>query len=391
MLLNRLYERIHRLPLRIRLLRRRARLTAERTPVVLVPSILGTRLADPCGRLAWGSARRLYFGPPLGDDPGIHAAGLLRGFTVIPGLLDYDVFGGMLRFLTGVGGYVLGEDLQVFEYDWRGGVTEVGEQLAELLERLRGAGHERFDLIGMSTGGLAIRWLLAQGNAPVRRIVYVGTPQRGAFSALWYIAEGVRPAPLGKSFSGSAVARFQTVWDALPHREERVFVDADGASLDIDLYDPDTWQRLQLDPGVTDLARRLETAARLQRTIAQVTHPDSFVIGARNLPTATRCIVQRGRATFPPCEPRPDDPRLRFAYEPGDSAVPARSLQGLPSLDPQRVWFVESNEHRALPADRDVHRLVLEALLATDRAIPETHLDVRRGTGLPLAGNPACS
>src|SRR5438094_922163 len=137
MLLNRMYERIHRLPLRIRLLRRRARLTAERTPVVLVPSILGTRLADPCGRLAWGSARRLYFGPPLGDDPGIHAAGLLRGFTVIPGLLDYDVFGGMLRFLTGVGGYVLGEDLQVFEYDWRGGVTEVGEQLAELLERLR--------------------------------------------------------------------------------------------------------------------------------------------------------------------------------------------------------------------------------------------------------------
>ena len=159
----------------------------------------------------------------------------------------------------------------------------------------------------------------------------------------------------------------------------------------MDLYDPDTWQRLQLDPGVTDLARRLETAARLQRTIAQVTHPDSFVIGARNLPTATRCIVQRGRATFPPCEPRPDDPRLRFAYEPGDSAVPVRSLQGLPSLDPQRVWFVESNEHRALPADRDVHRLVLEALLATDRAIPETHLDVRRGTGLPLAGNPACS
>jgi hypothetical protein len=63
----------------------------------------------------------------------------------------------------------------------------------------------------------------------------------------------------------------------------------------------------------------------------------------------------------------------------------------LPGLDPQRVWFVEPDEHRTLPADRDVHRLVLEALLATDRAIPETRLDARRGRRLPLAGNAECS
>jgi hypothetical protein len=379
MLLNRLYEGIHRLPLRIRLLRRRARMVSERPPAVLVPSILGTRIADRDGRLAWGSARRLYFGTPLGDEAETRTAGLLRGFTVIPGLLQYDVFGGLLRFLTRVGGYVPGEDLHVFEYDWRGGVAEAGEQLSAFLERLRGAGDERFDLIGMSTGGLVIRWLLAQGDAPVHRVVYVGTPQRGAFSAFWYIAEGVQPAPLGKSFAGSAVARFQTAWDALPHREERVFVDEGGAALEMDLFDPGTWRALRLDVGLTDVARRLETAARLHAAIAGVTHPDSFVIGARNQATTTRCIVRDGRATFPPCEPRPDDPRLRFAYEPGDSAVPERSLRGLPGLDPQRVWLVEPDEHRALPANRDVHRLILEALLATDRAIPETRLTARLG------------
>jgi len=390
MLLNRLYEGIHRLPLRIRLLRRRARLVAERTPAVLVPSILGTRLADARGQMAWGSARRLYFGAPIGDAPGLHTVGLLQGFTVVPGVLQYDVFGGLLRFLRSVGGYVPGEDLHVFEYDWRGGVAEAGEQLAGFLQRLRGAGEERFDLIGMSTGGLVIRWLLAQEDAPVRRVVYVGTPQRGSLSALWYIAEGVRPAPLGKVFPGSAVARFQTAWDALPHREERIFVDEGGAPLEIDLYDPQTWHKLQLGSAVPDLARRLETAARLHRTLADVTHPDSFVIGARNQATVTRCIARSGRATFPPCEPRPGDPRLPFAYEPGDSAVPERSLRGLPGLDPRRVWFVEPDEHRSLPADREVHRLVLEALLATDRAIPETRLDARRGGKLPLAGGTAC-
>ena len=390
MLLNRLYELIHRVPLRIRLLRRRACLSAERTPLVLVPSILGTRLADPAGGLAWGSAWRLYFGAPPGSEPELRTAGLLRGFTVVPGLLHYDVFGGLLRFLVAVGGYVPGEDLHVFEYDWRGGVAEASEQLEETLQRLRGAGNERFDLLAMSTGGLVVRSLLRQGGAPVRRVVYVGTPQNGALTALWYVAGGVQPAPLGKTFSGAAVARFQTAWDALPQPEERVFVDEHGAPLDIDLYDPDTWQRLQLDPGAPDLPRRLETAARLHRTLAGVGHPDSFVIGARNLATPTRCIVQGGRATFPPCDPRPGDARLRYAYEPGDSAVTERSLRALPGLDPERVWFVEPSQHRALPAHRDVHRLVLEALLATDRAIPEIPLEMGRRGRLPLAGPARC-
>lgn len=371
MLLNRLAERALQLRLRIRLLRRRARLVRERAPVVIVPSVLGIRLADARGRLAWGSVRRLYFGPPVADDAAVRTAGLLRGFPVVPGLFEYDVFGGMLRFLARVGGYVPGEDLHVLEYDWRGGIAEAAAQLAGLLQRLRGAGEERFDLVGISTGGLIVRAVLAAGDAPVRRAVYVGTPQRGAFSALWYLAEGVQPAPFGKTFSGAAVSRFQTSWDALPHPGDPVFVDEHGAPLELPLYDAQTWRRLGLDPGCPDLQRRLDAAVRLHRAIEGSTHPDSFVIGARNQATAARCIVSAGRAAFPPCEPRRDDPRLAFAYEPGDSAVSERSLCALPGLDPQRVWFVEPSEHRALPADRDVHRLVLEALLATARPIPQ--------------------
>ena len=386
MILNQLYERVRQFRLRLRLLRRRARLVAERTPLVIVPSILGTRLAHADGRLAWGSVRRLYSGAPALAEGELRLAGLLRGFNIIPGLLQYDIFGGFLRFLTHVGGYVPGEDLHVLEYDWRGGVPDAGAQLAQLLARLRGAGQERFDLVAVSTGGLVARWLVAQGNAPVRRIVYVGTPQRGSFSALWYLADGVQPAPWGKNFPGSAVARFQTSWDALPHRGEPVFVDQRGEPLPIDLYDPEMWNRLGLDPGVADLPQRLEAAARLHRLLEGVTHPDSFAIGARHLTTAGRCIVEDGRAKFPPCEPRPDDPRLRFAYEPGDSAVSERSLRALPELDEHRVWFAAPKEHRALPADPEVHRLVLEALLATERALAPT-LPVRRpATGLPVVG-----
>ena len=165
------------------------------------------------------------------------------------------MFGGLLRFLADVGGYVPGEDLHVVEYDWRGGIAHAGQQLGETLARLRGAGEERFDLLGMSTGGLAMRWLLAQGPAPVHRVIYVGTPHRGSAAALWHLAEGVQPAPLGKSFAGSAVACFQTSWDALPHPDDPVFVSDDGEPLDLDLYDASTWSRLGLAAGCRDVDR----------------------------------------------------------------------------------------------------------------------------------------
>jgi pimeloyl-ACP methyl ester carboxylesterase len=377
MLINRLLERTRQLPLRTRLLRRRASLPQDRCPLVVVPSILGTRLADRRGRLLWGSLRNLYSGPPVGDDPEVVTAGLLTGFNIIPGLLQYDVFGGLVRYLVNVGGYVPGEDLHVLEYDWRTGIANAGQRLGELLSTLRGAGQERFDLLCMSSGGLVARWLLSKWPAAVRRVVYVGTPQRGSVTAFWYLADGVQIAPFGKTFPGEAFARFQTVWDTLPHPEDPSFVNETGQPLDLNLYDAGTWSRLGLHFPKTQ--ERLNAAAYFHHSIEHVSHADSFAIGARDLPTVSRCIVSNGRATFPPCGPRPDDPRLRFAFEPGDSSVTERSLAS--GIEPAHVWHVHIDQHRGLPAEPAVHRLALEALLATGRTIPLTLLGRKLSAG----------
>jgi hypothetical protein len=185
------------------------------------------------------------------------------------------------------------------------------------------------------------------------------------------------------------VARFQTAWDSLPHPGDAVFVGEGGAAAPpgLHLYDAATWTRLGIDVPGADLQARLDAAARLHLTLERASHSDSFAIGARHLPTFSRCIVSGGRASFPPCDPRPDDPRLAFAFEPGDSSVSERSLGA--GLDPARVWYVQTDQHRALPADPEVHRLVLEALLATDRAIPRTLLGRQTAGGLPVIGS-AC-
>src|SRR5689334_14455725 len=179
------------------MLAHRARLPRPRPPLVLVPSILGTRLARPSGRLVWGGVRHLYARCSAARVPEVRPAGLLRGFGVVPGIWEYDVFGRLVRFLARIGGYRPGEDLHVVLHDWRSGLEDAAGEIERVVDRVRGASDEKVDLVGISTGGLAVRRYLGTRPGTVRRAVYAGTPQLGSLDALEYLTGGVQVAPLG--------------------------------------------------------------------------------------------------------------------------------------------------------------------------------------------------
>ncbi len=360
MLLNLAFETSRRLRLRGRLLARRARGASERVPVILVPSVLGVRL-----RGAWTGTLDLYRSRPLSG--GGAPLGLLRGFPIVPGLWSYDCYGGLVRFLVRTGGYRLGEDLHLLDYDWRTGVVDAAAALDELVTRLRGAGDEKLDLIGVSTGGLVARTAMATAGADrFRRVVYIGVPQRGSLHVVEMLATGVRPAPLGRRFSPADVAALPVSWDGLPRAGERLFVDEHGAPLEHDILDPATWKRLGMcELPERDIADRLAGVARLHALLdGAPAHPDAIAIGGRNLPTAVRAKVVDGRVAFPPCDVRRDEPLKDTLYAPGDGSVPASSVSALPGLGGERTWWVKPAAHHLLPAHPEVHRLVLEALLA---------------------------
>jgi hypothetical protein len=400
-LVNRLLEGVRALTLRERLLARRGRRARDRRPVVLVPGMCGTRLDSARGLALWGTTRTLYFGPRVTRRNDVRTNGLLRQLTIVPGLYAHDVFGGMVRAL-GRAGYVEGEELHVLDFDWRQGIVAGARALAELVARLRGFGDERVDLIGVSTGGLVLRAYLGYGggdpltDAPtpdaartVGRVVYVGAPQRGSFDAVACLHRGFRFAPAGKLFTAHEAAGCQISWDALPHPDDPVFVDEEGAPLAIDLYDPATWERLGLgDPGTAAerpgcLARALALHRALDRAAA-LPQPDAYVIGGRHLPTPARVLVRRGGGVhMPPPVPRKDDPYVGYLYRPGDGELPETSMRALPRVAPDRIWEVGPKAHAAFASDAGVHRLVCEALLATDRFIPPT--DLRKTKSLPLA------
>ncbi len=361
MLVNLAIETSRRWRLRGRLLARRARGSSTRVPVILVPSVLGVRL-----RGAWTGTMDLYRARPIAGD-GL-PMGLLRGFPIVPGLWSYDCYGGLVRFLIRVGGYRLGEDLHVLDYDWRTGVVAAAAALNELSARLRGAGDEKLDLVGVSTGGLVARAAMAAtGVERFRRVVHVGTPQRGSLHVVEMLATGVRLAPLGRRFSPAEVASLPVSWDGLPRAGERLFVDEGGAPLDLEVHDPATWKKLDMcDLSERELADRLAAVARLHALLdGAPPHPDSIVIRGRNLSTAVRAKVTDGaRVEFPPCDPPPNGPLNATLYAPGDGSVPESSVAALPGLGGERSWWIQPAAHHLLPAHPEVHRLVLEALLA---------------------------
>lgn len=408
MLLNRLYERGRALTLRERLLARRGRGADQRRPVVLVPGMCGTRLSTDGGRPLWGTTQTLYFGQPVSRRTDVRTNGLLRQLTLVPGLLSYDVFGGMVRAL-GRAGFVEGEDVFALDFDWRRGVVAGAQALDDLVARLRGVSDERVDLVGISAGGTIMRTYLGYGAgdpvagaAPdpqaarrIGRAVYVGAPQRGTFDALACLHRGFRFAPAGKRFSAAEAAGCQISWDNLPHPDDPVFVDEQGAPVDgtrCDLYDPATWDRLRLGAAETAserpgcLERALTLHRALDRAAAAVAQPESYVIGGWHRPTPARAMLRaNGEVYVPPPVPRPDDPFVGYLYRPGDGELPEASMRALPRLPADHLWGVGPRKHAAFASDPAVHRLVCEALLATDRFIPSTDLRRSGARSLPLA------
>jgi hypothetical protein len=296
----------------------------------------------------------------------------------------------MFRFLKRAGGYVCGEDLFCLEYDFRDGVVRAAARLEALVDRVRGISDAQVDLIGISSGGVISRYYMAYGGsepsaaepasnaAKVRRVIYVGAPHRGSVSTIDRLHFGVVAAPFARRFSGHR--RWQTTYDFLPHPDDPLFIDDQGNALDIDLYDAANWARLRIgDPTVPDLALKLERGRQLHRALDRAgAHPDTLVIAAKHLPTATRILVTGGAVKVPPCEPERGDPLRDVVYVPGDGAISVATACALPGLDEHRAWFAEPPEHHLIPSTPEIHRLVLEALLATHRPIPlETAREAR--------------
>ncbi|MFI4890279.1 MAG: lipase family alpha/beta hydrolase [Steroidobacterales bacterium] len=307
--------------------------------VLILPGIMGSRLGAPSTRHNAGGI--VWF------DPAAIGAGRLVDLALPEGrklkprgvmLFAYARLQLQLR--------QQGFDAVLHPYDWRLGLDELGQMLAE---RIAGS-RSPVILIGHSMGGLVAR--MALGMLPkrqVRRLILLGTPNFGSFAvaqALRGTYEFVRkvsrldPGHSPGNLAGRVFHTFPGLHQLLPAGEVRHVAN---------LCQPARWPASGLVPDRHLLAQVAKVRARLAPPDARYTQ-----IAGVNCATIVN-VHRRDR---------------HFEYEMGwrgDGTVPL----ALALLPKTRTYYV-TEQHARLPCNADVIRAIIGLIRSgRTRALPQ--------------------
>jgi pimeloyl-ACP methyl ester carboxylesterase len=364
-------------------------------PVILIPGFLGSKLRQKeTGRIAWGKmldvvrgGRGDRFTLPITEYPLSANVDDLVAYDIYDNAAGSRYYGDILKALEHHGGYRRGdiwrprpgENCFVFYYDWRRDLVESAQRLGEAIENLRRAHRDpdlEVDLIAHSMGGLIARYFILYGTedvmeepgppvptyagaASIDRIILIGTPNRGSVNALKILDQGMKK--VAAPVSVREVFTMPSLYQMLPAPGIDSIIDPDGNPLQVDLYDPGTWEAYgwsvfgetrreknkkgpepTLEQKREFLALVLRRAARFHRALEQGTGIPGgtryFTFGSDCTPTLEKAVlIEKNRRPsellFHDRSARYDSRWVRLrddVFQPGDGVVTRESLLSFP-------------------------------------------------------------
>lgn len=292
-----------------------------RPAIVLVPGMTGSRLCDANGALVWGDSARLVrpwdggarLALPLdGSHDDIRPCGPIREMRVAQ--YRKDIYGGLIDFLRDNG-----ENVYVFDYDWRRDNIESARQLVAMLESI---GNPRVKLICQSNGGYICRYAARFGdvslhdaerglrrppaNVTIEQLILVGTANGGSMRILREFNRGRQYIRfIGRRFRPAVFFTYPALYQDLPAYRRDLF-----AGADIDVFDAANWRRygwsIYARGNVSaeqerflrdqlDYARRMHA---LLRRVDDVPLPRYHSIQSVDFPTPARARIEGTRTVF---------------------------------------------------------------------------------------------
>lgn len=382
-----------------------------RSPVIVLHGFLGSKLKNRhTHESVWGRVMNaIRHGHP--DDLALPIDRLplaenrddLVPYAICDAVMGVKFYGAILDSLREVGGYHLGDignpqpgdTAFIFNYDWRRDNVEsaiaLGRAIRKIKARLQAPGM-RFDIVAHSMGGLIAEYYLKYGAADVLdrpaeaavtyagaadmgRIVAIGTPHGGTMSAFRILNNGI-----SRTLSPRELFSMPSLYQLLPAGERGHFLDMEGGSVAVDLYDARTWIRNRwsiwsprqegIAPVPPEAGRFLQASLDRARAFHTALDRDApggpppvpiHLFGSDCVPTLDRVVVN----------PTPDGVQVlfndgtapyrnareleRLMLAPGDGTVTAESLTGPGTASPPSAiasTFFFCATHGLLPANR---------------------------------------
>ena len=272
-----------------------ARARKDKTPVIVIPGILGSQLMNRRTReVVWPSAFRSStdgLSLPTSADLASNRDELVAERIVETAKLarlapDIYVYYELLNALRRFGDYRDGDwdnpspegdrdTFYVFPYDWRRDNVESAQLLFRRIEELKqklGRPDLRFNIVAHSMGGLVARYAAMYGEADlpagdaepqpawagarhIKKIFMFGTPNEGTMEAFATLLEGYsineglrRRIRLLNKLSREDAVTIPSIYQLLPHPEAVRFLDQNLAPLKLDFYDPEVWRKYKWSP-----------------------------------------------------------------------------------------------------------------------------------------------
>ena len=276
----------------------------NRTAVIVIPGILGSRLVNvPTEQVVWGTFSREAAKPTQPESARLVALPMRQGAsleslvdTVRPdgalATLKVSLFPNfsiqpkayfqILSVLGAVGyrdeglgesdyGVDYGDDHYncfQFDYDWRRSSAENAILLGKFIRKRKAyiedenfkrygkKGIVKFDIVAHSMGGLLARYYLRYGEQgmpasgkpilnwagaeDVEKLIMIGTPNAGSILSLEQLVHGIDFGPFTFEYPSSILGTMPAVYELLPRARHGVLKDA-SEDTDLDPLDPEVW------------------------------------------------------------------------------------------------------------------------------------------------------
>jgi pimeloyl-ACP methyl ester carboxylesterase len=163
-------------------------------PLVFIPGILGTTLADTAGRIVWGDAWSLTRLPsmtikdgPKDPNDNLRPSAPIQQIAIL-GPWKVKQYSSLRETLKGLG-YELGKNYVEFPYDWRQSNFTTASKFAAFADSDPVLKAKEFDIIAHSMGGLVAQIYAKttdQKKRRVRRLINMGVPFFGSVNRVVY-------------------------------------------------------------------------------------------------------------------------------------------------------------------------------------------------------------